>query len=450
MSKAHQSDTTRIEDFGLVADRELMRRVAIALMAFGGAIEILYSLAFEAPDWTDAAGIGLVVLAAAVVIAIPWDDVSPRWFIPPILLGLVSVSVIAIGDGVAVGMPFLFLPAAVVMVFFWQDPVVKWTTMLPLVVLYVLVPAYWGSESSLTESLTTLPLLVGSSLLLGALFSRFRSATVEQARFRGTITALLTALDARDDYAAERSSAVLALVMAVAEDIGLDTKEQLHVADVALLHDIGKIGIPNEILHKPAALTDDEWAVMKRHPVIGERILAEVPGFEAVATAVRHEHERWDGAGYPDGIRGGEIPLASRIVLACDAYHAMTLERPYRAPITDTAAREQLARYAGSQFDPTVIASLLAVLEQRDRDAVTASPAAEGLEFGPGAGDDGASTGSGQASTGSGQASTGHADSADLSRDRGFGAHYGEQFAAEQSAESGRTRRPSSRRAVSH
>jgi HD-GYP domain-containing protein (c-di-GMP phosphodiesterase class II) len=358
-------ENSRLEDFGLTADRELMRRVAIALLAFGAALEIMYSVAFNAPDWTDAAAVALVALATAYVLVADWDDVSPRMIVPPVLMGLLSVSLIAIGDGVAVGMPFFFLPAAVVMVFFWSDPIVKWTIMPPLVGLYVLVPAVWGTHQSLTESLTTVPLLVGSSMLLGALFNRFRNASVEQARFRGTITALLMALDARDDYTAEHSSEVLSLVMAVGEDLGLDEKNQLHVADVALLHDIGKIGIPNEILHKPAALTDDEWEVMRRHPEIGERILAEVPGFEAVATAVRHEHERWDGAGYPDGIKGEEIPVASRIVLACDAYHAMTSERPYRAPMSETDAREQLLSNAGTQFDPTVVDSLLSVLETR-------------------------------------------------------------------------------------
>ncbi|MGH2905642.1 MAG: HD-GYP domain-containing protein [Solirubrobacterales bacterium] len=363
-------ENSRLEEFGLTADRELMRRVAIALLAFGCAIEAMYSIAFNAPDWTDAAAIGLVAIATAYVLIADWDDISPRLIVPPVLMGLASVSLIAIGDDVAVGMPFFFLPAAVVMVFFWQDPIVKWTIMPPLVALYVLVPAIWGTHEAVVESLTTVPLLVGSSMLLGMLFNRFRSASVEQARFRGTITALLMALDARDDYTAEHSSEVLSLVMAVAEDIGLDERSQLHVADVALLHDIGKIGIPNEILHKPAALNDQEWEIMRRHPEIGERILAEVPGFEAVATAVRHEHERWDGAGYPDGIAGEQIPVASRIVLACDAYHAMTSERPYRSPMSETEAREQLLSNAGTQFDPAVVDTLLSVLEGRSIAAV--------------------------------------------------------------------------------
>jgi HD-GYP domain-containing protein (c-di-GMP phosphodiesterase class II) len=291
-----------------------------------------------------------------------------------VLLGVASVALVGIGDNVSVGLSFLFLPAAVVMVFFWDDLFVKVAVMLPLTIAYVAVPAIWGDQDAVIEALTTLPLLLGSSIILGAMFHRFRTSSVEQARFRGTITALLMALDARDDYTAEHSSEVLSLVMAVSEDLGLETRETLHTADVALLHDIGKIGIPNEILEKPAPLSEDEWTVMRRHPVIGERILNEVPGFETVANAVRHEHERWDGTGYPDGLKAEEIPVASRIVLACDAYHAMISERPYRDPLSEAQAREQLRTHSGTQFDPGVVDALLAALEARDGNPVMQRP----------------------------------------------------------------------------
>jgi len=371
---SNKINTSRLEDFGLTADRDLVRRIAIAMLAFGGVLEIMYSVAFNTPDWTDAAAIGLVALATAWVLIVRWDRSSPRLIIGPVLLGIASVALVGIGDGVSVGLSFLFLPAAVVMVFFWNDPLVKYSTMVPLTVLYVAVPAIWGSQEAVIESLTTLPLLLGTSMILGAMFNRFRTASVEQARFRGTITALLMALDARDDYTAEHSSEVLSLVMAVSEDLGLEAKETLHTADVALLHDIGKIGIPNEILEKPSPLSEDEWIVMRRHPVIGERILNEVPGFESVANAVRHEHERWDGTGYPDGLKAEEIPVASRVVLACDAYHAMISQRPYRDPLSEAQAREQLRMHSGSQFDPGVVDALLAALEARDGNPVMNRP----------------------------------------------------------------------------
>jgi len=104
---------------------------------------------------------------------------------------------------------------------------------------------------------------------------------------------------------------------------------------------------------------------MKQHPVIGERILTGVVGFEEVAKAIRHEHERWDGMGYPDGLVGEQIPLASRIVLACDAYHAMTSNRPYREAMSEDAARAELVRNVGTQFDPTVVAALITTLDDR-------------------------------------------------------------------------------------
>jgi HD-GYP domain-containing protein (c-di-GMP phosphodiesterase class II) len=140
---------------------------------------------------------------------------------------------------------------------------------------------------------------------------------------------------------------------------------------VALLHDIGKIGMPDEILRKPGRLDAHELAIMREHPVIGERILRHVPGLETVARAVRHEHERWDGTGYPDGLAGEAIPLSSRITLVCDAYHAMTSARPYRAALDHEEAAEELRRGAGTQFDPAIVTALLAALaaEPDERDA---------------------------------------------------------------------------------
>jgi HD-GYP domain-containing protein (c-di-GMP phosphodiesterase class II) len=184
------------------------------------------------------------------------------------------------------------------------------------------------------------------------------------AQYRASLLALATALEARDGYTGRHGEETVALARQVAQQLGLPAEEAIEVEGAALLHDVGKIGTPNEILHKPGPLTDEEWVVMRDHPVVGERILRTVPGLERVARAVRHEHERWDGAGYPDGLAGEEIPLASRIVLVCDAYHAMTSDRPYRCAMGDTAARSELIRCAGVQFDPAVVSALLAVLPE--------------------------------------------------------------------------------------
>jgi HD-GYP domain-containing protein (c-di-GMP phosphodiesterase class II) len=177
------------------------------------------------------------------------------------------------------------------------------------------------------------------------------------------IATLTAALGAFDGYTAEHSNETLALAEQVADRLGIDEVEAETVTLTAALHDVGKIGVPPHVLRKAGPLTDDERSVMERHPVIGERILREVPTLAPVASAIRHEHERWDGCGYPDGLAGESIPLASRIVLACDAWHAMTSDRPYRRAMSRDEATGELLRCSGSQFDPSVTTALLEVLE---------------------------------------------------------------------------------------
>ncbi|HWF54028.1 MAG TPA: diguanylate cyclase [Solirubrobacteraceae bacterium] len=173
------------------------------------------------------------------------------------------------------------------------------------------------------------------------------------------IEALAVALLERDRYTGEHSEAVIAMSGAVARNLGCSATEVARVRSAALLHDIGKVAIPDEILHKPGPLTDDEWRLMREHPVIGERILRVLPGLGSVARIVRHEHERWDGGGYPDGLQATQIPLGSRIIIAADTYHAITSDRPYRARQTHAAAIEEISRCAGTQFDPDVTAALI-------------------------------------------------------------------------------------------
>jgi HD-GYP domain-containing protein (c-di-GMP phosphodiesterase class II) len=130
----------------------------------------------------------------------------------------------------------------------------------------------------------------------------------------------------------------------------------------ALLHDIGKIGIPETILRKPGSLTGEEMLVMQRHPDIGARILEPVPYFANLVPLVRSSHERWDGRGYPDGLAGEEIPLGSRVIAVCDAFHAMTEDRIYREALALPAAVTEIERCAGTQFDPICVDALLASL----------------------------------------------------------------------------------------
>src|SRR5262249_4002977 len=145
----------------------------------------------------------------------------------------------------------------------------------------------------------------------------------------------------------------------VGRALGMDENELRDLRFGAVFHDIGKIAIPEAILHKQGPLTPAERATIEQHTLIGEQILAPVEFLATVRRLVRHEHERWDGTGYPDGLKAEEIPLGSRIILACDALHAMTSDRPYRKAMTCEEAIAELRRNAGTQFDPRVIEALL-------------------------------------------------------------------------------------------
>jgi len=192
---------------------------------------------------------------------------------------------------------------------------------------------------------------------------------------RDAIVGLATTLLERDRYTGDHSEAVVQLTVRVAQALALNPDEVERVETAALLHDIGKVGIPDSILHKDGPLDDEEWVLMKEHPVIGERILRAIPGLGGVARIVRHEHERWDGQGYPDAIAGDAIPIGSRIILACDAYHAMTSDRPYRKAMSHTDALRELRKSAGTQFDPQVVEALLGCLYgDRELSAPDAAP----------------------------------------------------------------------------
>ena len=183
---------------------------------------------------------------------------------------------------------------------------------------------------------------------------------------RSAVGALAAAIDARDNYTHTHSEQVVRLATEVARRLGLSRVDVERIRDGAMLHDVGKVAIPNEILYKPGPLTPEEWEIMRDHPAIGERILRRTPELAAIAPLVRHEHERWDGNGYPDGLSGTDIPLGSRIILACDAYNAMITARPYRDPMSEQDAQRELRECAAKQFDPDVVEALLGVLSERE------------------------------------------------------------------------------------
>ena len=185
---------------------------------------------------------------------------------------------------------------------------------------------------------------------------------LEDSGHNDAVVGLAEALTERDRYTGEHSEEVLDLVEQVARGLALDEQEVQRIRYAALLHDIGKVAIPDEILNKPAKLTDEEFEVMKTHTIVGERILRAIPGLGGVARIVRSEHERFDGTGYPDGLKGDEIPIGARIILACDAYHAMVSDRPYRKAMDHREAIRELGRHAGTQFDPQVTEVLIGAL----------------------------------------------------------------------------------------
>jgi HD-GYP domain-containing protein (c-di-GMP phosphodiesterase class II) len=207
-------------------------------------------------------------------------------------------------------------------------------------------------------------------ILLLAVFARERRLHIDHAlelsaAYRGTAFLLGDVVEADDAYTGSHSREVVDLAIAVADELALGSRERRDAEFVALLHDVGKVRIPKEIINKPGPLTDEERAIMNMHTIEGERMLEKVGGLLGqVGTVVRSCHERWDGAGYPDGLAGEEIPLIARIVSCCDAFNAMTTDRPYRSALPLEEALAELDRNAYGQFDPSVVAALVRVLER--------------------------------------------------------------------------------------
>jgi putative nucleotidyltransferase with HDIG domain len=222
-------------------------------------------------------------------------------------------------------------------------------------------------RSSAFAVLTIVPML---GLL--AMFARERASRLSGLlelgeTYRGTALLLGDVVEADDAYTGMHSQGVVELVLAVSDRLGLDPDCRRNLEFAALLHDVGKIAIPKEIINKPGKLDAREWAIMKSHAAEGERMLRQVGGFmNDVASIVRSHHERWDGGGYPDGLIGEIAPLESRIITCCDSWSAMRTTRPYRQAMAYADAVAEVERHIGSQFDPTVAAALLAVVAEHD------------------------------------------------------------------------------------
>jgi putative nucleotidyltransferase with HDIG domain len=188
---------------------------------------------------------------------------------------------------------------------------------------------------------------------------------MENRPLAGALASLVEALGAKDSYTRSHSLRVARCAAAMARELGLSKADCREIALGAELHDVGKIGIPDELLHKPGPLSEAERVRLLEHTLIGERILSPLfSGRPVILAVVRWHHERMDGTGYPDRLKGEEIPLAARIVAVADAFDAMRTARPYRAPLPARVAIAELVRSAGSHFDPRCVEALLAVLRR--------------------------------------------------------------------------------------
>ena len=184
--------------------------------------------------------------------------------------------------------------------------------------------------------------------------------------FVSTVATLANALEANDEYTSSHARWISDMALLVGRELDLDRDSMKRLELGALFHDIGKIGIPSEILQKPGPLTDEEFEIVKGHPELGEKILAPIERLADVRPIVRACHERWDGRGYPDGKAGKEIPVEARVVLVCDAFHAMVTDRPYRGRMPDAEAVERLVESSGTQFDPAVVEAFVRLFEAGD------------------------------------------------------------------------------------
>jgi putative nucleotidyltransferase with HDIG domain len=182
-----------------------------------------------------------------------------------------------------------------------------------------------------------------------------------------SLLGLANALEAKDPYTRGHSERVSALSRRLASALGLAPANVDIVGQAGLLHDIGKIGVPEAILQKPRSLTPEEWQIMRGHPVIGAQIVAPFEFFEGAARVIRHHHERWDGSGYPDGLLRDDIPLEARIVAVADVFDALTSARSYRPALTRDAARALVRQEAGRTLDATIVAALLDMLDGEGR-----------------------------------------------------------------------------------
>jgi HD-GYP domain-containing protein (c-di-GMP phosphodiesterase class II) len=292
-------------------------------------------------------------VGGALVIALAGEP-KAAWSVWPILLAAVlgQFAFDFLGSAARAWFAFGIAPTAHVRLMVWVYGVDLALT--PIALLTAIV-----ADDQPLALLVVLPLLGLLAFLAQERRRRIDHALELGHAYRGTAFLLGDVIEADDEYTGNHSREVVELSLAVADKLALSPRQRRSTELTALLHDVGKIRIPAEIINKPGALTDEERAVINTHTIEGERMLERVGGLLGeVGRLVRSCHERWDGNGYPDGLAGENIPLVARIVCCCDAYNAMTTDRPYRAALPASEALAEVERNAGTQFDPRVVDAL--------------------------------------------------------------------------------------------
>lgn len=310
-----------------------------------------YGTLYNRANWVLATWVGWV----ALMVTTPWVKQGDPY--------ATFAQILIVGAAFAVANNFLSVLAASVRT---QAPIGKvWAVSVRQVAVGLLgqVPMGWlmAQIAIAVGYWATIPFLI-PLLLARYTFTKYAET---RDMFFGTVSALSQAIDAKDGFTRGHADRVSRIAGAIARDMGLSEPEIERIELAGLLHDIGKIGVEDRILMKPMRLDPDEQELMRRHPIYGASILEPSAALRPLVQMVLHHHENFDGSGYPEGLRGDEIPLGSRIIIVADAYEAMTSDRIYRKAIGHEKALEQLSKYKGIQFDPKIVRAIEQLLAKR-------------------------------------------------------------------------------------
>ena len=319
-------------------------------------------------------------------------EVGNSWFAigPVAVFALANVAPAAAGPVLLIGalVAQFAVDFVVSTLRYWIERAATFTAQLRETWVYAIDAGLSGIALIVAEDVHRTPVAALAPLPLVALLAVFARERHERIAgllelnnaYRGTALVLGDVVEADDGYTGEHCKGVVQLALALGEKLGLDAEQRRNLEFGALLHDVGKIAIPNAIINKPGKLDSREWKIIKTHTVEGQKMLDRVGGFmHNVGLIVRSHHERWDGRGYPDGLAGEAIPLEARIITCCDSWNAMRTHRSYRKALSHEVALAELEANAGDQFDPRIVAAFLQIIEaassaQESRGPISVQP----------------------------------------------------------------------------